>query len=41
MVLVVGLFQAESHAILESKLIGLNSLTKPQFITVDQHSYPA
>lgn len=38
--LVVGLFQAESPAILESKLIGLNSLTKPQLLTVDQHSYP-
>ncbi|QTD63578.1 EAL domain-containing protein [Acinetobacter towneri] len=38
--LVVGLFQAESPAILESKLIGLNSLTKPQLLTVDQHTYP-
>ena len=38
--LVVGLFQAESPTILESKLIGLNSLTKPQLLTVDQHSYP-
>ncbi|GIT83076.1 cyclic diguanylate phosphodiesterase [Acinetobacter seohaensis] len=38
--LVVGLFQAESTAILESKLIGLNSLTKPQLLTVDQHTYP-
>ena len=38
--LVVGLFQAESPAILESILIGLNSLTKPQLLTVDQHTYP-
>ena len=38
--LVVALFQAESPTILESKLIGLNSLTKPQLLTVDQHSYP-
>ncbi|KYQ72031.1 sensor domain-containing phosphodiesterase [Acinetobacter pragensis] len=35
-----GLFQAESTAKLESKLIGLNSLTKPQLITVHNDSYP-
>lgn len=37
---IVGLFQAESQAKLESKLIALNALTKPQLITVDQSSYP-
>ncbi len=36
----VGLFQAESKAKLESKLIGLNSLAKPQLLTVHQDSYP-
>ena len=36
----VGLFQAESKAKLESKLIGLNSLTKPQLLTLKQDSYP-
>ncbi len=35
-----GLFQAESQAKLESKLIGLSSLTKPQLLTVNQSSYP-
>jgi EAL domain-containing protein (putative c-di-GMP-specific phosphodiesterase class I)/PAS domain-containing protein len=35
-----GLFQAESKAKLDSKLIGLNSLTKPQLITVNNDSYP-
>lgn len=37
---IVGLFQAESHAKLESKLIALNALTKPQLVTVEQSSYP-
>ncbi|QCO21720.1 EAL domain-containing protein [Acinetobacter cumulans] len=36
----VGLFQAESQAILESKLIGLNALRKPQLLTVNNNSYP-
>ena len=36
----VGLFQAESKAKLESKLIGLSSLKKPQLITINQTSYP-
>lgn len=35
-----ALFQAESKAKLESKLIGLSSLTKPQLLTVNQSSYP-
>lgn len=35
-----GLFQAESKEKLESKLIGLSSLTKPQLLTVNQSSYP-
>jgi EAL domain-containing protein (putative c-di-GMP-specific phosphodiesterase class I)/PAS domain-containing protein len=35
-----GLFQAESKAKLESKLIGLSSLTKPQLLRVNQSSYP-
>jgi len=37
---VVGLFQADSKAILESKLISLNALSKPQLITVGQKSFP-
>lgn len=36
----VGLFQAESEEKLTSKLISLNSLTKPQLLTVDQSTYP-
>ncbi|TSH78485.1 EAL domain-containing protein [Acinetobacter sp. RF15A] len=36
----VGLFQADSKQILESKLIGLNALSKPQLITVGQNSFP-
>ncbi|MGL3045219.1 EAL domain-containing protein [Acinetobacter pecorum] len=36
----VGLFQADSKAILESKLIGLNALSKPQLVTVGQNSFP-
>ncbi|MGD9698445.1 EAL domain-containing protein [Acinetobacter sp.] len=36
----VGLFQAESKAKLESKLIGLSSLTKPQLLSIDHTSYP-
>lgn len=36
----VGLFQSESKAKLESKLIGLSSLTKPQLLTVNHASYP-
>ena len=35
-----ALFQAESKAKLESKLIGLSSLAKPQLLTVNQSSYP-
>ena len=38
--LVVGLFQAESEEKLKSKLIGLNSLSKPQLLPVGQGSYP-
>lgn len=38
--IITGLFQAESQAKLESKLIGLSSLTKPQLLTVNQSSYP-
>ena len=38
--ILAGLFQAESKAKLESKLIGLSSLTKPQLLTVNQSSYP-
>ena len=37
---IVGLFQADSKAILESKLIGLNALSKPQLVTVGQNSFP-
>ncbi|MFV5403351.1 EAL domain-containing protein [Acinetobacter sp. 228] len=37
---IVGLFQADSKAILESKLISLNALSKPQLITVGQKSFP-
>ena len=36
----VGLFQAESKAKLESKLIGLSSLKKPQLLSISQTSYP-
>ena len=36
----IGLFQAESKAKLESKLIGLNSLSKPQLLTINQSTYP-
>src|SRR5690606_34740747 len=36
----VGLFQADAKAILDSKLIGLNALSKPQLITVGQNSFP-
>ncbi len=35
-----ALFQAESKAKLESKLIGLSALTKPQLLIVNQVSYP-
>ncbi|OTG90943.1 EAL domain-containing protein [Acinetobacter sp. ANC 3813] len=35
-----GLFQAETTAKLDSKLIGLNALTKPQLISVNNESYP-
>ncbi|AXY56385.1 EAL domain-containing protein [Acinetobacter chinensis] len=37
---VAGLFQAESKARLESKLIGLSSLGKPQLLNVNQATYP-
>ena len=36
----VALFQAESKAKLESKLIGLSSLKKPQLLSINQTSYP-
>lgn len=36
----VGVFQADSKAKLESKLIGLTSLLKPQLLAVGQQSYP-
>lgn len=35
-----ALFQAESKAKLESKLIGLSSLKKPQLLSIQQTSYP-
>lgn len=35
-----GLFQAESTAKLDSKLIGLNALTKPQLINVNNENHP-
>lgn len=38
--LLIGLFQAESKEKLESKLIGLNSLTKPQLLGVESSTYP-
>jgi EAL domain-containing protein (putative c-di-GMP-specific phosphodiesterase class I)/PAS domain-containing protein len=37
---IVGLFQADSAAILQSKLISLNALSKPQLLTLHQQSYP-
>lgn len=36
----LGLFQAESAEKLESKLISLNALKKPQLLQIDQQSYP-
>ena len=36
----VSLIQAENKEKLESKLIGLSSLLKPQLLAVDQNSYP-
>lgn len=36
----VALFQAESQAVLDSKLTGLSALTKPQLIDVNGSSYP-
>lgn len=36
----LGLFQAESLAKLESKLIALNSLAKPQLLTIKQATFP-
>lgn len=38
--LYIGLFQAESQAILDSKLTALSALTKPQLIEVNNQSYP-
>ena len=38
--LYAGLFQASSESVLESKLIGLSPLTKPQLLGVQQQSYP-
>src|SRR5690606_13014314 len=35
-----ALFESESKAKLDSKLIGLSSLTKPQLLSVNQVSYP-
>ncbi|MFV5491989.1 EAL domain-containing protein [Acinetobacter sp. ASP199] len=35
----IGIIQADSQEILESKLIGLAALTKPQLITINQQSY--
>ncbi len=35
-----GLIQAESQAKLESKLIGLNSLSKPQLLNIGPDAYP-
>ena len=36
----VALFQADNQAKLDSKLIGLNTLSKPQLLTVNNESYP-
>ena len=36
----MGIIQADAQDILESKLVGLGSLTKPQLITVNQQTYP-
>lgn len=36
----LGLFQAESLAKLESKLIALNALAKPQLLTIKQATFP-
>lgn len=36
----VTLFQADNQAKLDSKLIGLNTLSKPQLLTVNNESYP-
>src|SRR5690606_17849868 len=36
----VGIFQADSQPILDSKLISLASLSKPQLLTVNQQAYP-
>lgn len=38
--LFVALFQAESNSVLNSLLIGLNSLQKPQLLTTAQHTFP-
>lgn len=38
--LYVALFQAESKTVLNSLLIGLNSLQKPQLLVTDQYTFP-
>ena len=35
-----ALFQAESHEVLNSLLIGLNSLQKPQLLVTEQYTFP-
>ncbi|OTG83323.1 diguanylate phosphodiesterase [Acinetobacter sp. ANC 5054] len=37
---IIALFQADNQAKLESKLIGLNTLSKPQLLNVNHESYP-
>ncbi len=36
----VALFQADNQLKLESKLIGLNTLSKPQLLSVNNETYP-
>src|SRR5690606_30927994 len=37
---IVALFQADNQLKLESKLIGLNTLSKPQLLSVNNETYP-
>jgi hypothetical protein len=38
--LYVGLIQAESKTVLNSLLIGLNGLQKPQLLVTENHTFP-
>ena len=38
--LYAGLFQGSSESVLESKLIGLSALSKPQLLGVNQQTFP-